>query len=79
MKYLVLVLVLLVAYLLWRNGRLGAHETARRPEAPRAPAGKPQEMVRCAQCGLHLPQADALPGGDGRFYCTQEHRLRAGG
>lgn len=77
MKYLVLFAVLLVAYLFWRNARLGAPPREGRP--PQPPTGTPQEMVRCAQCGLHLPQADALPGPEGRFFCSQEHRLRAGG
>jgi hypothetical protein len=36
-------------------------------------------MVSCAVCGVHLPQPDAVRGGDGRLYCSQEHRLRAGG
>lgn len=31
-------------------------------------------MVRCSHCGLHLPQADALPGPDGQHYCCEAHR-----
>lgn len=78
MKYLLLLAILVVAYLLWRNARL---EQRRDPPSHRAPppAAGPQEMVACSLCGLHLPQPDALRGGDGRFYCSQEHRLRAGG
>jgi len=76
MKYLVLLAVLVIAYLVWRHGRVEHRQgdSSRRP----APGG-PQEMVSCAQCGVHLPQPDAVRGGDGRFYCSQEHRLRAGG
>ena len=77
MKYLVLIAVIVVAYLLWRNARL-----QRRSDAPRPPpgtVGKPQEMVSCAVCGLHLPRSDAVTGGNGLPYCSQEHRLRAGG
>lgn len=77
MKFLILLAVLVVAYLFWRNARLGAPPRDARP--PKPPAGAPQEMVRCAHCGLHLPQADALPGPGERFFCSQEHRLRAGG
>jgi len=75
MKYLLLFAVLFVAYLLWRNARLDRPE--RRPPPPGAAA--PQEMVSCPVCGLHLPQPDAVRGADGRFYCSDEHRLRAGG
>ena len=76
MKYLVLLAVLVIAYLVWRHGRL---ERSQRDSSQSAAPGSPQEMVSCAQCGLHLPQPDAVRGGDGRFYCSQEHRLRAGG
>lgn len=76
MKYLLLVAVIAVAYLLWRNARI-----ARDPRAGGRPGGTPaapQEMVSCPVCGLHLPRADAVTGKDGLPYCSQEHRLRAG-
>jgi len=75
-KYLVLFAVLFVAYLVWRNDRVDRGGGKRR--APAAPAA-PQPMVACALCGLHLPEADAVRGNDGRHFCGQEHRLRAGG
>lgn len=34
------------------------------------------EMVRCRQCDVHLPQADAIAGKQG-VYCSLEHRQRA--
>ena len=80
MKYLVLFAVLFIAYLVWRNNRVERRDDdKRRPTAARGEPGAPQEMVSCAVCGLHLPQPDALRGPDGRFFCSQEHRLRAGG
>jgi len=36
-------------------------------------AGSPENMVRCAQCGLHLPEAEAIAH-QGRYYCCEEHR-----
>ena len=76
MNYLLLLVVLVVAYLLWRNARL-ERPADKRP--PARPAASPQEMVSCPVCGLHLPEPDAVRGADGRFYCCNEHRLRAGG
>lgn len=73
MKYLVLLAVLVIAYLVWRNGRI-EHRQSQQRRGPQAP----QEMVSCATCGVHLPQADALRGADGRHYCCEEHRQRAG-
>lgn len=77
MKYLVLFAVLYVAYLVWRHNRIADQHR----EAPRArgTVAAPQAMVSCTVCGVHLPQPDAVRGGDGRLYCSKEHRLRAGG
>lgn len=33
----------------------------------------PQTMVRCAHCGVHVPEADALADADMSF-CSAEHR-----
>ena len=76
MKYLVLFAVLFIAYLLWRNARL--REERRDPPRPGRAAG-PQEMVSCPVCGVHLPRSEAVPGQRGILYCSNEHRLRAGG
>jgi uncharacterized protein len=76
MKFVVLAVVLVVAYMLWRNSRL---ERRRDAQPPAAPAIAPQEMVSCPVCGLHLPKGDAVAGSNGLLYCGTEHRLRAGG
>jgi len=36
-------------------------------------AGETQNMVRCAQCGLHLPESEALSY-QGKYFCCREHR-----
>lgn len=75
MKYLLVVIVVLLAVWLWRNNR--RVEKDGQPKAP-PPPGLPQDMVRCPVCSVHLPRVDALAGPDGSLYCCQEHRLRAG-
>jgi uncharacterized protein len=77
MKYLVLIAVLVIAYMVWRNGRLERQRDAQRPPPP--PAAAPQEMVSCPVCGLHLPRGDAIAGSNGLLYCSKEHRLLSGG
>lgn len=74
MKYLVLFAVLLVVYLVWRSGRREGN-----PPAAARPPAQPQDMVSCTVCAVHLPRSEALAGADGRLYCSQEHRLGAGG
>jgi uncharacterized protein len=78
-KYLLVLLVVVVAYMIWRGNRVRGGEGEARPRTPAAPSsGKPQEMVRCPVCAVHLPRADAVAGADGLLYCSQEHRLRGG-
>jgi uncharacterized protein len=78
MKYLLLIVLVFVAYTLWRNARIRDDRDARPPAPPRPP-GDPQEMVSCPVCGVHLPRSEAVSGAGGRLYCSNEHRLRAGG
>jgi len=73
MKYLLLFALLFVAYIVWRNKRI-EHGTGERDAA----TPRPTEMVSCPVCGLHLPRPEAVAGSDGRFYCSPEHRQRAG-
>ncbi len=51
--------------------------TGRRQPPPSAngarPVPKPRPMLACAQCGMHLPGDDVLPGRGGVF-CSEEHR-----
>lgn len=70
MKLVLFVVAILVLLWLLRGavGRRGA-----RPAAPTQPEGKPQAMISCAQCGLHLPRDEALPGRGGVF-CSDAHR-----
>lgn len=80
MKYLLLLAVIVVAYLLWRNARLaGRAARAAPPPTPAPPAGLPQDMVSCPVCAVHLPRSEAVADAQGRLYCSQEHRLLGGG
>jgi uncharacterized protein len=71
MKYLLLLALLALLFFM-----LGAKRgRPREPEAGATPTPppKPQAMLRCAECGLHLPADDALPGKGGVF-CSASHR-----
>lgn len=76
MKYLVVALVVLAGFWLWRHQRSAERREAREEKKRRAPPpGVALEMAECKACGLHLPRADALHGRDG-LYCSDEHRRR---
>jgi uncharacterized protein len=69
MKYLVVLLVIVLVIWLARASRRAPplrREGTKKPEAL-------EDMVSCAQCGLHLPRSEALPGLGG-FFCGAAHR-----
>jgi uncharacterized protein len=67
MKYLVLILVVLAVLWVARGKRPPAVPRQRPGPTPNEP------MLACAQCGLHLPRGEALPGRGGVF-CSEAHR-----
>ena len=75
MKYLLILLVIaVVAFMLGAKQRTAQPEERRNaPPTPPPPPAAPKAIVRCAQCGLHLPQDEALPGRGGMF-CSAAHR-----
>lgn len=79
MKYLVLVAILAVVYLLWRaqqrrQDAASARSSARPAAPPPADPALPQDMVRCPVCAVHLPRNEAVADPRGRLYCSPEHR-----
>ena len=73
-KYLLLIAGVFVVYWLVRSS------LRRRVENGQATKNSAEDMVRCAQCGVHLPRGESLML-SGKFYCCAEHRPRddAGG
>ena len=68
----ILLFLVAVVLLLWLL-RKSSTRRAPPPAAPRDPAATPQPMLACAQCGVHLPRDEALPGRGGVF-CGDAHR-----
>ena len=67
LKLLLLVVGLFLAYWILKGYR---RKVQRRADEP---ATKDDDMVRCAQCGVHLPRAESLTA-DNVFYCSADHR-----
>ena len=70
MKYLVVLLVVLAV--LWLVRGAGRRIGGAAPPTPPVPPLH-DAIVACAQCGLHLPRGEALPGRGGVF-CCETHR-----
>jgi uncharacterized protein len=63
-RLIFLVAVVAAVYLLLRSFRRSM---------PRKSSSATEDMVRCAQCGLHLPVHESVRS-DGRDFCCAEHR-----
>ena len=75
MKYLLIFFIILVLVFQWRSSRSDLKRNAKVKPADtknEMPAG-PQSMIACAQCGVHVPAADAIQGSAG-VYCSTAHR-----
>ena len=66
-RLLFLLAVIVVVYLLLRSYRRPIPRQDRDVSAPA------EEMVRCVQCGVHLPKSESILAG-GNFYCCDAHR-----
>lgn len=73
MKYLLLLVLLAGLFFVLGLKRSRPREPEARRPAPPAPAAPPKAMLRCAQCDMHLPSDEALPGKGGVF-CSAAHR-----
>ncbi|MEO7852024.1 MAG: PP0621 family protein [Rubrivivax sp.] len=69
MKYLIVVLV--VVFVAWLMLRGRSRDVGQRQSDKRA---RPQAMIVCAHCGVHMPRAEALVG-QGQSFCSEAHKL----
>ena len=64
-RLLFLLAVVVLVYLLLKSFRR---------QTPRQDASAPvEDMVRCAQCGVHMPKSESILAG-GNYYCSDAHR-----
>jgi len=71
MKYLFWLLVIVLVW--WAFKR--SHKPESQASTTQSSAA-PQDMARCAHCGIHLPRDEAVRGEKG-LYCSTEHRSAA--
>ena len=71
MKFVLFIAAVFVLLWLLRGtiGRRVGRDGGERPAA----AAPPRRIVACAQCGVHLPRDEALPG-EGGVFCGDAHR-----
>lgn len=78
MARIFLLLAIVLGILWWLRDRAGARQAAepqREPASARKSAGggdNIEPMVKCAQCGVHLPRDEAIAW-HGLHYCRRSH------
>lgn len=74
MKYVVaVVIVVALLWLIRRQRRRPAPPPSSRPQGDTGTSA-PALMARCARCGVHLAERDAVRAG-GEVFCSDEHRV----
>jgi uncharacterized protein len=73
-KYLLLIGGAILIYWIVRAGLRRRRESAQRQAQSQAQASS-EDMVRCIECGIHLPRGESLTT-RGQFYCCVEHQRR---
>lgn len=80
LKYLLVLFVVAIGF--WmvstRSRKPRDRGDAARDRPSAAPPSKPQAMLRCAHCGLHLPASDVVTDGS-LAYCSESHRRLGAG
>ena len=67
-RLIILLVIAAVVYLLFKSYRKDAPK-----QAEENPVKKPEDMVRCAHCGVHLPIGESIRAGD-QVFCCAAHR-----
>ncbi|MCG8392408.1 MAG: hypothetical protein MI745_04935 [Pseudomonadales bacterium] len=71
-----LLIIAALLYLAWRVGkRLLEQARQGRNSAQDNSSRGPQAMLKCAQCGVHVPSPEAFSH-NGLHFCCQEHQRR---
>ena len=76
MKYLLVLIVVMIAIFIWRGNRVADKPSGRRGKA--AAEDDAVDMIGCDLCGLHCPRGDLVVGRKGVYCCTQhQHEAEA--
>jgi uncharacterized protein len=65
-----IVKLIILVLLAWLGYRI--YQASKKIAASKRTEEKIQNMVRCEQCGIHLPAGEAFEK-EGKYYCSREH------
>ena len=71
MRFLILLIGIFIFYILLKK----YFRNLQGPAPSVRPPAAAENMVRCAQCGVNVPQTEAFFS-RGEYFCSDEHRKR---
>ncbi|RMG60317.1 MAG: hypothetical protein D6717_00295 [Gammaproteobacteria bacterium] len=69
---LLLAAVIVIVWFVQRQRNARRQEGRQSSASDKAP-GRIQDMVRCTECGIHLPEHEAVQA-EGKTFCSTAHR-----
>ncbi|HEY6094820.1 MAG TPA: PP0621 family protein [Gallionellaceae bacterium] len=72
MGRLLFILAIVAVIIWWLKSMRNQQQPPRQDEQQQPPPRAAEDMVRCAQCGVHLPRSESYLVG-GKFYCSEAH------
>ena len=69
-----LIRILILALAIWLIYRMFRNYQLRRQQEKNKQPPRVANMVACANCGLHLPDSEAIKISNDEYYCCQKHR-----
>ncbi|MDX1250883.1 MAG: hypothetical protein IDH49_01245 [Gammaproteobacteria bacterium] len=70
MNLLRFILLVVVVWLVFRLVKRFLNRPSK--DSSRISSKQPGDMVRCEQCGLHIPKIEAMRDGE-HYYCSRQH------
>lgn len=64
-KFILIILIVLIVYWLIKSRKPTSTDTESLTDAS-------EDMVRCAHCGVHLPESESITS-DGNYFCSKDH------
>jgi uncharacterized protein len=78
-KYLIWAAIIYLAWRWYTVSKQSSSKPASSADSARSASNSgadevAEAMVRCAQCGIHLPHSEALHGAGAITFCSEAHR-----
>jgi uncharacterized protein len=70
------ILVFAIVLLILHIKKIIARQASSGPESFQAPHDAPEAMLKCAECGIHVPASEAILVQSDLAFCSEEHRLK---